>query len=308
MAQTLLQLCTQASAEMGIVAPATIVSNTALYPVQLLNLINGVGQDLQREYNWQRCTLEHSFTTEFLQYTGNSTNGSTSLTSMSSIAGLDTTYMVSGSGIPVDTFVVSASSTTVVISRAATATGTTTTFTFSKVQYSLPSDYDRLIDSTEWDKSQTWPMQGPNSAQQWQWLKGGGIAGGSVAKFRVIRNLFQIYPPLGSENYLRFEYVSNLWAIVTGSTSPTKTAFSVDTDTSVFPDRLMIESLKLRFKRAEGLAMVGYTPSDQVSGFPTRLLDIAKAGDAGSPTLSMAPRYPSVLINMSNMPEGNYGS
>ena len=65
MAQTLLQLCQQASREMGINAPSTIISNTAQYAISLLNLINGVGQQLVTEHPWQGLDIQYRFTTVF---------------------------------------------------------------------------------------------------------------------------------------------------------------------------------------------------------------------------------------------------
>ena len=307
MAQTLLQICQQASREMGISAPATIIGNTDLYAVQLLNLFNGLGQDLAREYDWQGLTREHSFSTEFYSYTGDSTTGSTSLLNMSSIASLDTTFMIEGTGVPEDTFVVSAAVTTVVMTREATSTSVTSTYTFSKVQYSLPSGFDRLIDRTQWDKSNNWPMVGPASPQGWQWIKSGAIAGGPRVRFRVIRNLFQIYPPLGSENFMRFEYVSAFWGATSASAAPTLSTLTADTDTNIFPDRLMVEGLKLRWRTDRMMAKDRHPPKDIASGFPIRILDISKANDAGSPDLSMVPRAGRVLIDSSNAPEGDYG-
>ena len=309
MAQTLLAICQQASREMGITAPATIISNTDLYAVQLLNLFNGLGQDLAREHDWQGLTREHSFSTEFYQYTGDSTSGSTSLTNMSSIASLDTTFMIEGTGIPVDTFVSSAAVTTVVMTREATSTSTTSTYTFSKVQYTVPSGFDRLIDRTEWDKTQSWPMTGPMSAQGWQAVKGFGIAGGPPAMFRVIRNLFQIYPPLGSENFLRYEYVSQFWGATSASAAPTLSTVTADTDTNIYSDRLMVEGLKLRFRMARNdVSLKSYRPDDIASGFPMRLLNIAKANDAGSPDLTMIPRRTSILLGEDNFPSGDLGA
>ena len=310
MAQTLLAICQQASREMGITAPATIISNTDLYAVQLLNLFNGLGQDLAQEYDWQGLTREHSFSTEFYQYTGDSTSGSTSLTNMSSIASLDTTLMIEGTGVPTDTFISDATGTTVVMSREATATDTTETYTFSKVQYALPTGFARLIDRTEWDKTQSWPMPGPMSAQGWQSIKGFGIAsGGPPSFFRIIRNLFQIYPPLGSENFLRYEYVSQFWGATSASATPTLSTVTADTDTNIYPDRLMVEGLKLRFRMARNdSAMKSYRPEDIASGFPMRLLNIAKANDAGSPDLTMIPRRTSILLGEDNFPEGDLGA
>ena len=307
MTQSLLAICQQASREMGKTAPATIISNTDLYAVQLLNLVNSVGQQLVTEHQWQGITKEYRFTTVFYTYTADTTLDSTTISSMSSTTGLTSTptyFMVTGAGIPTDTYLVSVNggAGSAVMSRAATATATAASLTFSQVMYALPSDYDRLIDRTEWDKSQFWELLGPGSAQQWQWLKSGYIAVGPRASFRVLASLFQVYPPLAATDYLGFEYVSNQWVAATGA-ALSKTAYAVDTDTSIFPDRLMIAGLKMRFTESLGIApMLQLYEKDW-----NRQLSIAKAADAGSATLSMSPRPSSNLINWNNIPDNGYG-
>lgn len=308
MAQTLLALCQQASREMGIGAPATIISNTDLYAVQLLNLLNGVGQDLAREHEWQGLVREHSFSTENYVYTGNVSGGNTNLTDLSSIASLDTTFMITGSGVPGDTFIVTVGAATVVMSREASVTATGGSYTFSKVQYALPTGFDRIIDDTQWDKTRSWPMHGPNSAQQWQWYKGSILSTGQVVKFRIIRNLFQLYAPITTENFMRYEFVSAYWGATGASATPTLSELTADTNTTIYPDRLMIEALKLRFRIDKGMAKDKYTPADIERGLPVRLLDMAKAADAGAPSLTMMPRARGYLLNQDSIPDSDYGS
>ena len=313
MAQTLLQVCQQASREMGITAPATIIANTDLYAVQLLNLFNGLGQDLAREHDWQRLQTEYLFSTVFFGYTGTTTIDSTTLSVLSSTTGLTTNptyFTVTGTGVRADSNLVSvnAGAATAVIGREASASGSLIALTFSQVKYAMPSDFDRLIDRTDWDKSRNWELGGPETPQEWQWLKSGNLASSTLTRFRVFGNLFVIFPPPTSERDMRFEYVSNLWGATSASAAPTLTALTADTDTNVFPDRLMVEGLKLRFRVDKGVAKERHTAQDIAAGFPLARLDTAKAADAGSPTLSLAPRRGSVLLGYDNVPEGDYGT
>ena len=305
MAQTLLQLCQQASREMGIAAPATIISNTAHLAVTYLNLINGVGQQLVTEHPWQGLDIEYRFTTVFYEYTGDTTSGSTTVSNMSSTTGLTsnpTYFAVTGSGIPQDTYITAAGGGTVTLSRAATATASTVTLSFSQVRYAFPADFDRLIDDTQWDKTQNWPIYGPETPQQWQWLKSGFVASTPIYRFRQLGSLFQIWAPMVQDDYSGFEYISNYW-VAASAAALSKTAFTVDTDTCVFPDRLMITGLKWRFSEMEGLERAVNYEREW-----TRQLNIAKASDAGSKTLSMAPKASQVLINYNNIPDSGLGS
>jgi len=306
MTQSLLALCQQASRELGNPAPATIISNTDNYAVTLLNLVNGVGQQLVTEHQWQRITKEYRFTTVFYTYTADTTVDSTTISAMSSTTGLTTNptyFMVTGPGIPNDTYLVSvdSGSSTAVLSRAATATGTTQSLTFSQTMYALPSDFDRLIDRTEWDKSMFWELLGPSTSPQWQWLKSGYIAVGPRAAFRVLGNLFQVYPPLAAAHYMGFEYISTQWVAASGA-ALSKTAYAVDTDTGAFPDRLMIAGLKLGVAEAMQLPR---TPALEKEWM--RQLSIAKAADAGNQTLSLSRAPGSVLITQANIPDVGYG-
>lgn len=300
----MLQIVAASAGEMGLSVPTTVAGNTTALVVQWLALLNGLGNDLCREHQWQRITKEYRFSTVFYQYTGTTTSGSTSVTGMSSIVGLDTTFMVTGTGINSDTYVASAAVSTVVLSQAATASGTVL-LTFSQTKYVMPSDFDRLIDKTDWDKSKHWEMLGPETAQQWQWLKSGFISTGPRVRFRPLGGYFQIWPPQGVADLLGFEYVSTQWvlsaAALAAGVTPDKAAFTVDTDTCVFPDRLMIVGLKKKFYEAKGFASV-------FDGAYLVQENIAKAAEAGSQTLSFAPRPADRLLSWANIPDSGYGS
>lgn len=299
----MLQLVQQAYNEMGIgTTPTTVAGSTNVDLVQLLALMNALGNELARQHDWQAMTKEHRFNTIFYQYTGNTTANSTSLTGMSSIVGLDSKFMVTGNGLNVDTDVVSAAVTTVVINPAALDTTTGQTFTFGQTKYVMPTDYDRQIDRTHYDKSKQWEMLGPETAQQWEWLKSSYISTGPRIRYRILGGYFQIWPIPSSTEYLGFEYVSSSWVNVTGATQPTKSSFTVDTDTCIFPDRLMVLGAKLKYFEIKGFDTTAFYRDYNAQ------LDIAKANDAGSPTLSFAPTPSSVLIGWDNIPDSNYGN
>lgn len=307
MAATLLQLMQQAMPEMGLGSPSSVINNSTQNVVQTLGLLQAVGYELQRQHQWQALTAAHTFTTPFYTYTANISSSSTTITNLSSVTGLTTNptyFQVTGTGIAQDTYLVSvnAGALTAVLTNTPTTTATGVSLTFSQVRFAMPSDFDRLIDRTDWDKSQHWEVLGPETAQQWQWLRSGYISTGPRVRFRVLGNLYQIWPALGALHRLGFEYVSNLWVTATGGSAPTKTSFTVDTDTCVFPDRLMVLGTKLKYFEIKGFDTLALYRDY------TMQLDIAKAHDAGSPTLSMAPRASSVLIGWDNIPDSNYGS
>jgi hypothetical protein len=182
----LLQLVQAGCGEMGLTVPTSVVGNASTDTVQMLALINAVGRGLQREYDWQFISREYRFTTQFATLTGTLTAGSAIVTGLFSTAGLDTTYMVNGTGVNQDTYIQSVDSPTqVTLTQAATSSGTVS-LAFGKTQYALPSDFDRQQDNTQFDKSKRWQMLGPETAQQWQFLKSSYISTGPRLRYRIM--------------------------------------------------------------------------------------------------------------------------
>ena len=110
MPATLLQAVNRAETELGLTASATIISNTDEQAVQFLNLVNGLGNDLAREHDWQQLQIEYLFSTVFYEYTGNTTVNSTTLSVLSSTTGLTTNptyFTVLGTGLRNDCNLVS---------------------------------------------------------------------------------------------------------------------------------------------------------------------------------------------------------
>ena len=287
--------------------PTSLVGNTNQDIVQVLALVNAEGDALAHEKDWQAQQIQYIFTAPFYTYTGTVTSGSTSVTAMSSVAVITTNptyWMVTGTGIPQDCFITAASGTTVTLAQAATASGTAVSLTFSQVLFVPPTDFDRQIDRTHWDKSKLWEMLGPSTPQQREWRRSGYISTGPRIRYSYMGGYFMIWPPLGSTETLSFEYVSKYWVNATVPTllTPTKQAFTVDTDTCIFPDALMRALIKLKYWEVKGFDTTAYY-RDYVTQ-----RDLAKANDAGSQTLSMNPRPASVLIGWENIPDSDYGS
>lgn len=299
----MLQLVQQATGEMGLAVPTAVAGNANTDVVQQLALLNAVGYEVtrRREMGWQALQKAYLFTVSTITITGDTINGNSNILNASSIAGIDTNYMISGNGLNQACFVASAPSvSTIPISQPATATNTGNTYTLTKVKYAMPSDFDRIIDDTNWDKSKHWKMLGPETPQQWEWLLSGYISTGPRIRFRIFGNLFQIWPNVGVADTLGFEYVSNAWAA--NAAGVAQTSFTTDTDTCIFPDRLMVLGLKLKY-----FGVKGFDTREYQRDF-NQQLSIAMSNDSGSPTLSMAPHPSNVLIGWANIPDSGYGS
>ncbi len=297
---TMLQLVNQAQGELGIGVSSSVAGNTSQDVVQMLALTNACGYELLAEHPWRTLTKPYRFTTQYLVTTGTWANNSLIITGIPSTAGLDTTYMAIGAGINQDVFITSVdSSTQVTISNVTAQAGTAASLSFAKVQYALPSDYQSLVPRTMWDKSKHWEMLGPEDAQQWEWLLSGYISTGPRIRWRLYGAYFQIWPPVTTAEYLGFEYRSKGWAA--SAAGAVKNSFTVDTDTCIYDDRLMVLKMKLKYFEAKG-----FDTTAMFRNYREHLSTI-KALDMSGANLSFAPRPGEILIGYDNIPDSGYG-
>jgi hypothetical protein len=300
MSSTMLQLVTQVTNELGVPTPTFVVGNANQDVIQILALMNASGYELLRKSDWRRLTMSYSFFTEYTTTTGTYNTTTRTITGIPSTAGLDTTYMIVGTGFPNATFIESVdSSTQVTASTYSTVDTTSGTIYFQKVKYALPSDYDSIVPRTQWDKSKHWEMLGPEDAQQWEWLLSGYIATGPRIRWRLYGKYFQIWPGNSSSEYLGFEYRSQGWA--RSSTDAVQNSFTADTDTCIYPDRVMVLSTKLKYFQAKG-----FDTTALYRDYMTEL-ETAMAQDTSAANLSFAPRPGNILIGYDNIPDSGYG-
>lgn len=300
MSSTMLQLVQQVTAELNLAVPSFVAGNTSQDVQQVLALMNRTGYDLVKEYDWQALELEYRFYTTAITTTCDTVNNTYTLLNVGNTTGLDNTYSIVGTSIPQDTYVESVLGATVTTSQLSSATSVGGTVTFSKTKYDLPPDFETITDNTHWDKTKHWQMLGPVDAQQWQWLKSGYISTGPRVRWRILGNEFQIWPPYNTQEYLGFEYRSKGW--VRSSTDQVKNSFTADSDTSVLDDTVIVLGTKLKYFQIKGFDTTGL----QQDYF--RYLNVAKANDKGSATLSFAPYPSAVLIGWANIPDTGYGS
>ena len=297
---TMLELVQQVTNELGVATPTSVAGNTNQDVIQILALMNANGYEFLRRHAWRELTKQYSFYTQYLTTTGTWTTAARTIT-MASTTGLDTTYQVQGTGINQNTYIVSVDSgTQVTVNQDFSASAVGATAYFQKIKYSLPSDYESLVPRTMWDKSKHWEMLGPEDAQQWEWLLSGYISTGPRIRWRLLGEYFQIWPGMSTAEYLGFEYRSKGWA--ESSTGTVKNSFTVDTDTCIYPDRLMVNATKLKYFEAKG-----FDTTAMMRNYLTEM-EAAKALDMSSANLSLAPRPGTVLIGYDNIPDSGYGT
>ena len=302
MAYTLLQLVDQVSGELGLSQPAAVIGSTNNQTVQLLALAQRLGKDLVREYEWQRLVKAYVLqTTAGISTTGTITAGSKVITSMGTTVGLEVGNVVTGTGQAPYAEILTIDSGTQVTLNTPVATSTAAvSMTFAKQDYAMPTDFDRMISDTNWDRTNHWRNLGTKTSQEWQWLQGGIISVGPRERYRIYNNRLRIFQALTSIYTFAFEYVSNYWVMSSGATAGDKGAFTADSDTTIFPDDLMLAGLKFYFLKAKKLDY-----AVELGEF-MRALSYTKAQDVPVPAQSLAPIGMNPLVGPWSVQDGNW--
>lgn len=298
MTSTLLELVQQTCDELMINRPTTVAGSTDPQIRQLLALLNRLGSDISRQFQWQRLNREHILTTVAIQTTGNTTAGSAVITNIPDTSAITTQFGVNGPGTVPFAQVVSVGANSVTLNMPMTETQTGASFQFSQVAYDLPSDWLSEIPQTEWDRTNRWPLLGPQSPQDWQSFKSGIVYAGPRQRFRIQENQILINPPPPNGLLFAFEYISSGWVI--NSVNQRLTKYTSDTDSAIFPDSLLVTGLKAQWKAAKGL-----DGTFDLGEFRL-LLETMKAQDKSAPKLSLSPQAQSVLLSIANIQDGNW--
>lgn len=136
-----------------------------------------------------------------------------------------------------------------------------------------------IKNGTFWDRTNKLPITGPLNDQQWQRLKGMTTTGPRY-RFRIRGGKLLINPTPTAGYSWAFEYVSKNWMLgVDGVTY--KQYATLDTDTLLLPEDLVLMGVRWRWKKEKGL--------DYAEDFATyeRQVKDALGRDGGKPRLHM---------------------
>lgn len=161
----------------------------------------------------------------------------------------------------------------------------------------LPTDYFYFVDRTQWDRTNHWPLLGPRTASEWQWLKGGLLSTGPRMRYRVYQNKFYMFPAPAAGQDLRMEYISANWANGTSGGVP---VVSSDSDEPVFDMWLLGRFVKLKWMETKGLNTMAAATAFQ------NMFDSITGKDMGAPTINLSGKAASNLININNIPDGSW--
>lgn len=308
MTLTLLEIVQTTCNELGLNAPDTVVGNTDLQVKQLLALLNRDGNELYRSHDWTCLQGEHIINVEVpIITTGNVVSGSQVISGIPSTAGIEAgAYAVSGSGIPAAQRVISVDSATqVTCEMQNTGTYSGSALTFARDTYTIPSDFDRYISHTWWDRTNHWMLVGPQSPQFDQWQRSGIVTTGPRRRWRQIGvspTVYRLWPVPSSQDTqaaLVFEYINNGW--VEHEDSETfGNSFTSDTDLPLISDQALILGAKWRLWQIKGFSYAAL--QQEYIDFVNR----EKARDGGMPDLNMNSGRRGYLLTTANVQDGFY--
>lgn len=121
-------------------------------------------------------------------------------------------------------------------------------------EYDLPSDFLYMVNQTGWERTQSNPLSGPLSPQDWQYLAGRDLVSSSIyTSFRINEGVFKVYPdPIPADLEITFEYVSRNW-VLDGDTGNTyKDSVTQGSDTPQFDRVLLTRFLKVKWLESTG--------------------------------------------------------
>ena len=164
----------------------------------------------------------------------------------------------------------------------------------------IPSDWSYFLDQTQWDRTNHWPLLGPKTAQEWQWLKGGLLSSGPRIRYRVVGGQLELFPTDSAQSEIAMEYVSNGWVQDANTAGRYYSEPENDSDLVLFDPWVTTAYLKLKYWEAKGLDTSAYS-KDFVNVWEARI-----GKNKGAPVLTLAPRARSMLIGVNNLPDGSW--
>ena len=187
---SLLTICQDASDEIGILRPTSIVGNSDQSARTLFRLAKKLGNRLMKVFDWQVLRAEQNFTAL----------------------------------------------------GAEEQTGI------------LPSNFDRFVPETMWNRTDIFMITGPITPSQWQGLKASSYSDTESRKFMMRGGSVLVQPTLNAGAQIYFEYVKNTWCQDQSSTA--QTTWAADTDTALIDEELITLGMIWEYKNARGLPNV----------------------------------------------------
>ena len=171
--------------------------------------------------------------------------------------------------------------------------------------YDLPEDWGVPLADTQWDRSGRWPLRGPRTPSEWQYLKSGFGVAAPQYRYRLFNRQFNLHPAPQAGLTLVMEYLSQGWALTTGANpaiaNVRQKGLRGDGDYSLIDDRVMIQGTKLRFLEAKGLESTKARKQFEM------MLEAAWGASTGAAAIPLDGGRDTFFLTDRNIPDTGYG-
>lgn len=114
-----------------------------------------------------------------------------------------------------------------------------------------PSDFQRAIPETFWNRSQDRKVFGPLNPKEWAIAYGASVSSATWQSVMFRYDGLHIYPAPTVADTIAYEYIINTPVLASDGTTY-KTTFTADNDTYLLGDRLLTLGMVWRYKAAKG--------------------------------------------------------
>lgn len=161
----------------------------------------------------------------------------------------------------------------------------------------VPSDFDRMVSETFWNRTRRLLVQGPVTPEEWQGLVASSAAP-VYSAFQIRAGQIELYPSPPAGQTCAYEYVSTQWCQSASGTG--QTAWAADTDTGLLDEELTTLGLVWRFKQSRGLDY-----AEDMTTYEEQVLQ-AMARDGTRRTARLAREIDYGAARYPVVPEGNW--
>ena len=172
-------------------------------------------------------------------------------------------------------------------------------------KYDLPDDFLFMTNQTGWERSENTPLNGPLSAQEWQYLLGRDLVTQTIyASFRIQQGKFDIFPqPPPADLDIHFEYICRCWVADSDTGNTTTDRVTSGGDVPLFDRTLITRMLKVKYLEAKNL------DTTKAQADLNQIFQMTTGQDKGAPVInaSCANRDFPYINNFFNTPDTGYG-